>query len=38
MHVTLKVINLCYLDQMKSHLKYYTQFGTGPFKDNLGRR
>lgn len=36
-HVTLKGINLCYLAQM-AHLKYYTQFGTGHFKANLGKR
>lgn len=38
MHVTLKGINLRYLAQMKSHLRYYTQFGTGHFKNNLGKR
>lgn len=38
MHVTLKGINLSYLAQMKSHLEYHTQFGTGLSKDNLGKK
>lgn len=36
--VPLKGINLWYLAQMKSHLKYYSWFWTGPFRGNLGKK
>lgn len=36
--VPLKGINLWYLAQMKSHLKYYSRFWTVPFKGNLGKK